>query len=352
MSMGVQTFTRTGKIVASIVAAVLIILIAYVFADIIFLLIISIFIAFIYNPIVQFFENKGANRITAVLLVFFISAITVIFILAVFIPKIAIQANTIAQSFSHEKLSILIDQLSAELKVYLPFLNYAEFSTKIENFLSSIFLDSVDNLSRIVSSLVSILAIAVIIPFMTFFILKDHRKIVKGIVNIAPNKYFEFTFHVIHKISLQLGKFVRGWIFDAVIVGLMAGIGLAILGIQNAFTIGFIAGIGHLVPYFGPLIGGLPAIAISLIQFGDFSMLPEISIMFIIVYTLDNGYIQPNIFAKATDIHPLMIILIILIGSQVLGIAGMLLAIPTATVLKTAATEIYLGFKNYKIIHG
>jgi predicted PurR-regulated permease PerM len=130
----------------------------------------------------------------------------------------------------------------------------------------------------------------------------------------------------------------------------MSGVGLSLLGINNAASIGFIAGVGHLIPYFGPIIGGIPAIAISIIQFGDFSMLPNIVIMFLIIYTIDNGFIQPNVFSKGTDLHPLVIILLILIGSELLGVFGMLLAVPTATVLKTAAREIYYGYKDYKII--
>jgi predicted PurR-regulated permease PerM len=185
---------------------------------------------------------------------------------------------------------------------------------------------------------------------MTFFILKDNTRIVNGILNIVPNKYFEFSYYVVNEIGVQLGRFVRGWILDAFIVGFMAAIGLTLLGIQNSVTIGFIAGLGHLIPYFGPVIGGLPAIIISLVQFGDFSKLPEISLMFLIIYTLDNGYIQPNIFSKSTDMHPLIIILLILTGSQLLGILGMLIAVPAATIIKTATREIYFGFKNYKII--
>ena len=165
-----------------------------------------------------------------------------------------------------------------------------------------------------------------------------------------PNKYFEMSFSVINKMSFQLGRFVRAWIFDAFLVGFLASVGLSILGIDNSITIGIIAGVGHLIPYFGPVIGGVPAIIISLVQFGDFSMLPAISTMFIIIYTFDNGYIQPNVFSKSTDIHPLMIIILILMGSKLMGILGMLLAVPTATVVKTAAREIYHGYKHYKII--
>ena len=186
---------------------------------------------------------------------------------------------------------------------------------------------------------------------MTFFLLKDNQKLMHGIINIMPNRYFEFAYNVIAKVSIQLSRYVRGWILDATIVGVLAGSGLALLGINNAVSIGFIAGVGHLIPYFGPIIGGLPAIIITVVQFGDLTMLPSVIILFGLIYTLDNGFIQPNIFAKSTGMHPLIIIVLILIGSETIGLLGMLIAVPTATVIKTAIKEIYLGYKNYKIIN-
>ena len=78
---------------------------------------------------------------------------------------------------------------------------------------------------------------------MSFFLLKDNAQIIKGIINIVPNRFFEFSYWVIDQISFNLGRFVRGWIFDAFLVGTLAAIGLTILGIQNSITIGFVAGI-------------------------------------------------------------------------------------------------------------
>ncbi|MFC2085228.1 AI-2E family transporter, partial [Bacteroidota bacterium] len=333
-----------------IILAVLFIFLSFLFFDIIVLLIISIFIAMIFNPVVKFLEDHGISRFLSVLIVFFLSGVVIFFGLSVFIPKILDQMNTLADNITQEKINILLKQIEEDIQNYLPFLDSKEFASKLEEFFSGLLIESVDSLSKIVTSLVSIAAIVVIVPFMTFFILKDKSRIIKGIVNIVPNRYFEFSFWVINQISIQLGRFVRGWIFDAFLVGFMSAVGLTILGIQNSVTIGFVAGVGHLIPYFGPIIGGLPAIIISLIQFGNFSMLPAIVVMFLIIYTLDNGYIQPHIFSKSTDLHPLLIIILILIGSHLLGILGMLLAVPAATVIKTAAKEIYYGYKNYKII--
>jgi predicted PurR-regulated permease PerM len=84
-------------------------------------------------------------------------------------------------------------------------------------------------------------------------------------------------------------------------------------------------------------------------QTGDLSQTPLIVLIVSLTYTVDNGFVQPYVFSKSVDMHPIIIILLIIAGSELFGLIGMLLAVPTATVLKTAATEIYFAYKNYSI---
>jgi predicted PurR-regulated permease PerM len=165
-----------------------------------------------------------------------------------------------------------------------------------------------------------------------------------------PNKYFEMSYWIIKKTSVNMGRFVRAWIFDATFVGLCCGLGFHIIGIDNALTLGVIAGLGHLVPYFGPVIGGVPAAIISIIQYGDLSHILPLAIVISIIYAIDNGFVQPYVFSKSVDMHPIVIILLIIAGGTLFGVLGMLLAVPTATVIKTATKETYYAFKNYKIV--
>jgi len=320
------------------------------FSDILAILIISLLIAMILNPVVDFFEKQGFNRLVSVLLVFIICSSLLLLVFSYLLPKVLSQLNTLAMIITPESLLSVFSSIEIFVKKLFPFLNTQNIINRISLEFQNLLFGWINNVSSILYSLFSVLALLVIVPFITFFLLKDSKKIIKGIINIMPNRYFEFSYWVIKKISIQLGRFVRGWILDAAIVGTMAGIGLAILGINNAASIGFVAGVGHLIPYFGPVIGGIPAIIISIIQLGNFSMLPKIVLLFALVYIIDNGYIQPRVFSKSTDMHPLLIIILILIGGKLLGVIGMLLAVPAATVIKTAAKEIYYGYKNYKII--
>lgn len=350
MTISATARQKSIRIILSLSLLGIAIGISYMFFDILMLLVISLLIAMILDPLVKVFERNGFSRIISVFFVFLLSAIIIFIGLYFLIPKIIAQMNAIADALSKENVDTLVLQIEEALQETIPFIQPAEVVSKLTEMASDLIFSSINNISNIVSSIVSIVSISVIVPFMTFFILKDNQFLQKSLVDIMPNKYFEMTYQVIHKIRLQLGRFVRGWLLDAMIVGVLSAVGLSILGIKNSITIGFIAGVGHLIPYFGPVVGGLPAVIISIIQFGDFSMFPSIIIMFTIVYTIDNGFIQPNVFSKSTDMHPLMIIVLILAGSELMGLLGMLLAVPVATVVKTATREIYIGYKKYKII--
>ena len=129
----------------------------------------------------------------------------------------------------------------------------------------------------------------------------------------------------------------------------MIGFGVYFIVVPNALPLGVIAGLGHLIPYFGPVIGGIPAIIVSIVQYGDLSQVPLILLIVLITYTFDNGFVQPSVFGKSVDMHPIVIILLIISGGILFGLMGMLLAVPVATVIKTLSKEIYFALKNYKI---
>ncbi|MBM4171083.1 MAG: AI-2E family transporter [Ignavibacteria bacterium] len=345
-----KQFNFLKKVFLIILALVVVIYLTYLLAEIIAMLIVALLIAMIFNPVVDFIEKRGIPRIAAVIFVFSLTGFLVFIGISFLMPRVVRQFNTIALIVTPENLNQLLNQVEKTIESLFPFLNSGHLINKLLGFIQNLLFGWINDISQLFYSIVSLIAILVIVPFLTFFLLKDNKRIISGMVYIMPNKYFEVAYWIINKISKELSRFVRGWIIDATLVGLMSGVGLALLGIQNAASIGFIAGVGHLIPYFGPVIGGVPAIIISIIQFGDFSMLPNIVLMFLIVYTIDNGFIQPHVFSKNTDLHPIVIILLILIGSKLLGVFGMLLAVPAATVIRTFAREVYFGYKNYKII--
>ncbi len=344
--LSIKKVTRYSLLIAGII---LILYLLYLISTVLIIFAFAVLLAFILEPLVSRLEYSGFNRLFSIITVF--AAVVILFYLffAYLVPNLIFQMKQLIGTLQvisiHEKI------LSVEKVIYnyLPFFELGQLSKHFEEFISSGIINSFDRLTSILTSIISIIVLVVIIPFITFFLLKDSKEIMRGIIHVMPNRYFEMSYWIMKKVSIQLGRYVRGWIFDAAFVGVACGFGYYVIGIKNALPLGVISGLGHLVPYFGPIIGGVPAIIISIIQYGDFSHVPLIIMMIIAVYVIDNGLVQPYVFSKSVDMHPIVIILLILAGSQLFGISGMLFSIPLATVVRTAAKEIYFAFKNYKI---
>lgn len=335
--------------VGFIVGLITLIILSFIFIkNSLIILISSVLISFIFKPVVDFFEKKKIPRSVSVLIIFFICSLLLIVSLYLLIPQLIVQTNHLLENLTEEKIKLILTSLEESIISKFPFINKVDLTNQFAKFLSDFFINISNNLSKLVTNLFSFFAVLFIIPFLTFFLLKDSKLMVEEIINLSPSKYSELTKYVVSKTTHQLSRYVRGWILDAFIVGSLIAIGLTILGINNSISIGFIAGLGHLIPYFGPVIGGLPALIISLFQYGDFSMLPALIILFAVVYTFDNGIIQPKIFSKSTDLHPVVIIFLILIGNELLGLLGMLIAIPATTVIKTIIKEVKIGLQLYK----
>ncbi len=329
--------------------ALILLYLLYLLSDVLIIFAISVLLAFIFEPFVARLEKEGFNRFTATLTTFVAVGFVIYLTFSYLIPALVLQLKSLIDSMHVYSLHDQLILIEIEIYKFLPFFTPGDLAKRVEEFLSSSIVHSVDKITELLSSIFSLIAILVIVPFITFFLIKDAKKILHGLIDIIPNKYFEMSYWILKSLSVQLGKYVRAWIFDASFVGISMGLGLYIIGINNALPLGVVAGLGHLVPYFGPIIGGIPAMIISVVQYGDFSQFPAIIILVLCIYTFDNGIVQPYVFSKSLDIHPIIIILLIIAGSQLFGVPGMLLAIPAATVLKSAAKEIYFGFKNYNI---
>lgn len=344
------TYRRVIRLILWIIGIIIGIYVLFLLSDLIIILALSVLLAFIFIPFIYSLEGQGFTRLTSTFIVFAGMAVLIYLGLSVVIPRFSYQMDQLITRLSNFSYIDQIKIFQNWLAETLPFIDTSNLLTKADEFFTTQIVNSFESISALLSSIVSIVAVLVIVPFITFFLLKDSKRILQGVLSITPNNYFEMSYWILKKVSLRLGLFVRAWIFDATFVGTLLGFGFYIIGIPSALPLGVIAGLGHLIPYFGPIIGGVPAIILSIMQTGDLSQVPFIILVVLGVYTIDNGFVQPFVFGKSVDIHPIVIILLIIAGGQLFGLVGMLLAVPLATVVKTTAKEIYFAFKNYRIV--
>ena len=198
--------------------------------------------------------------------------------------------------------------------------------------------------------MVSIISTVVIIPFVTFFLLKDGRDMKKLFISYIPNRYFEMSLNVLHKMDLQLGGYLRGQFIEAFVVGALAIFALWLLGIKYFILIGLFAGMANLIPYVGPVAGAVPAIVVALTNGANIEVIAYIILAFIIIQLIDNVVMQPLVLSKSVNLHPLVIVIAILIGGNFFGVLGMFLAVPAAGILKVTSSEIYNGIRKFNIV--
>lgn len=202
--------------------------------------------------------------------------------------------------------------------------------------------------SAFVEGVFSGLALLVIVPFAVFFFLKEGRRITHELIELVPNAYFELCLNLIYQINGQIGGYLRGQMLETGIVAVLSVIALTLIGLPNAIPIGLLAGTANMIPYLGPLIGGITASVMALSTENGSSMVLYVIVAFAIIQMLDNLVVQPIIVAKSVDLHPMLVMLVVAIGSQLLGIMGMLVAVPLTGILKVSTQTIYRGIKGYR----
>ncbi len=332
-------------------ASILALLTIWFFSEIFILLFLSLLIALILDPVVSFFENIFWKRSLSTGITFAVVFLVLSIAFSKFVPSLVSQIGELSKNLRPEVFKQEIKAIENIARTYFPLLQENILSSKFETFIADSIEGIINQFSKVLSGFFSVAAFVVIVPFITFFIVKDRQSILKGMLNLLPNKYFEMSYWVLKKVSEQMGKYVRGWLLDAAFVGISCGVAFNLLGIPNSFALGIIAGLGHLIPYFGPIIGGVPAMLILVVQHpNDLSLLPILLLLLLLIYIVDNGFVQPYVFSKSTGLHPLAIILLIIAGSKIMGIMGMLFAVPIATIIKTLLFEAYYAYKNYRIV--
>ncbi len=342
------------KIVKSILfaAGILVVgLILYNYSSLAVYAIIALLFSYLLEPFVNRMQAAGMSRTIAIIITLMTVLLVLIWISTSVIPIVANRMAILARQLQSENLAIIAQQVEFHLRTYFDFIPSGYLEENITGFIEDIF--NFGRLSNVLGNVIAIFtnlfAAFLVIPFATFFFLKDGYKIRRDLMKMVPNKYFETTLSLIDKIESRLGYYFRSVVLQCTLVGIASWLALSVAGLNNAGTVGIIIGVANTIPYFGPVLGYLISIVISIIETGDFSLVIPCIIAVMFAQILDNVILQPLIFSKSADMHPVAILFIILIGAQTAGIFGMLVAIPIATIIKITVNQIIWSFNNYQV---
>ena len=203
----------------------------------------------------------------------------------------------------------------------------------------------------LVGQLLSGLTLFIIVPFALFFFLAEGRTIKRAIIEQVPNRYFELILNLLHRIDRQLGSYMRGMVLSVIIVSLLSSTGLYIIGLEHFLVIGLLAGLANVIPYMGPAIGIIAGVVAAVLQYSalSFGVVIPVIIVFAIVQLVDNVFVAPMVVGRSVNLHPLLVIFAVFVGSELFGAVGMLLAVPTTAVIKVSVRTIYEGWRSYSV---
>ena len=336
------------KALAIVVGIALLLFFLYKIQSVLVYIAIAVVLSLIGRPIVHFLKSKLKFNNTLAVIVTMVTLIGLLVgLVRMFIPLILEQGQNLSL-LNIEALQDNIENLYHQVSEYFA-VNHidVEQSLKDTNLLNKLDYSVIPNfLNSVISGFGSFSIGLFSVLFIAFFLLKDSQLLEQGILMFVPDNKESRSIKSLNTIKNLLSRYFIGLILQILILFVIYTIVLLILGIKNAIVIAFLCALLNLIPYIGPMIGGVLMLTLSMssnlgASFSDV-VLPKtlyVLIGFIFGQLVDNFFSQPFIFSKSVKSHPLEIFLIIIIAGLLFGVIGMIVAIPTYTALKVILKE-------------
>jgi len=295
----------------------------------------ALVIAYLLEAIVQKMKQFGSRRNYAVILVWLVFVAFLIFLvfgmlpllsnqLAQFIPEVSVywakaEAYLLTLPEKYDFISAgQVEALSNDLEKLM--------GTAGKNVLTSV------SLASITSGAITIIVYLILLPLMVFFFLKDKRQILNWFGGFLPKDRTLAT-EVWAEMDKQLGNYIRGKVWEILIVGVVTYIVFSIFGLRYAFLLSVLVGLSVIIPYIGATVVTIPVAVVAFFQWG---LTPEfywLTIAYLVIQALDGNLLVPWLFGNVVNVHPIAIIISILLFGGLWGFWGVFFAIPLATLV-------------------
>lgn len=312
-------------------------------------IIVSIILAFILNPMVDNLSqwqvkplNRKLGRGFAILIAFTVAslviAITVTFIVVPFIHEF----DNLVKNFPGilkrlQRLTIVIQERVETIAIAKQLPNVFEQLT------SSVTTFSIDLVRKIINSILNFatgIVEMVIVPVLTYYFLKDWKYIKESTVNLFSQRSRKKINSVIEEMGSVISGYIRGQFLVCVTIGVLVFCGMYSFGVEYPLVLGLLAALTESIPIVGSIIGAVPAVLLAYTV--EPALALKVIVYYIVINQIENQIFVPKIMGSVIDLHPIAIIISLLIGGQLFGILGMIMAVPTAALLKVVLKHLWI----------
>ena len=340
------------QLVFWLVVLVAFILFLNVFSSILLPFVAGIALAYLLDPVADWFERRGLSRLAATLIILAIFTIIFIVALLVLIPVLINQLTGLIDRLPAlivDLQQLLAPMLESELAGYLG-IDGEGLPYQIAGFVGS----GANWLSGILGSiwsggwaLLTVLSLLVVTPVVAFYLLYDWDRMIAATDKLLPRQHADTIRDLGRQMSRVISGFVRGQGLVVVILGLFYGIALAAIGLNFGLLIGLMAGLLSFIPFVGTVIGFVAAVGVAAAQFwptGDWIWIAVTAAIFIVGQLVEGNYLQPKLVGGSVGLHPVWLIFALLAFTVLFGFVGTLIAVPAAAIV---AVLVRFGVKSY-----
>lgn len=310
--------------------------ILFIVRDAIVIILTALIIASAIDPSVDWLQKFRIPRSVAVLILFLAGAALFTLIAVLFVPIVGDQLSGIAQSYPS-----YVERLNSELAFVSSLASQYGISFDIQSALGSVtssFGSAAGGVFSWVGNIVGGVFTLIIFFSLVFYMSVYEADLKRFIRRLLPIKYQPYSSQITNRIQFKLGHWLRGQLLLGVIIGFMSWVGLVAAGVNYAVALAIVAGVFELIPYVGPLLAAVPALFIALTQSPWHAV--YVIVLYTAIQTLENQLIVPKVMEKTVGLHPVLVITALVLGQQMGGLLGVILAVPVATIASIIAEDL------------
>lgn len=298
--------------------------------EVLYLIFMSFIIAYTIKPLQKLLIKRGINQRIAAALLLIIFVLCAVLILIVIIPSIFRESLNVNNSFI--KLEHYFNEFYNKLK---PLKNNKTLFVILENIYEKVNVQFISMLNKFLDNAFSIgenLISLAVIPIVVYYFLADSDIIFNRLIVVFPCKSRSIIKKILCHIDKIMGRYIISQFLLCLLIGILTFFILIFLKVDFPIILSILNAAFNIIPYFGPLFGALPAVFMALLISPKTAIYASICLYFI--QQIEGDIISPKITGDSVSMHPLLVIIILIIGGKIGGFIGMVLAVPIGVIIK------------------
>ncbi|MDY8109846.1 AI-2E family transporter [Fulvimarina sp. 2208YS6-2-32] len=339
-------------------AAMAFVLIIWIFSSILLPFVLGMVIAYLLDPVADWFERRGLSRLMATTLILVLFVVTFVATILIIAPVISSQVVNLAQ-----RMPDYLDKLQgfaiAARSGPLAFLFTSDESTLEQDF-AKVVSDSTTFLTTFLTSIwssslavVNFVSLFVVTPVVAFYLLLDWDRMVETVDSWLPRQHQDEVRRIAHDIDRSVAGFVRGQGSVCLILGTFYAVGLTLIGLNFGLLIGLFAGLISFIPYIGSLLGLVISLGVALVQFWpDWPWIVAAAAVFFVGQFFEGNILQPKLVGASVGLHPVWLMFALFAFGALFGFVGLLIAVPAAAAVGVLARFGITKYLDSEMYHG